>query len=374
MNSHEKTKHRNNHFLIFLLFVSLTSIHGAFAETFEHIPNAAISGHNDKHLINVSVNDCKIACKNETTFTCKSFDYYKGLNKCDLSSKNAELVGSLKHDYTNNPYDHYVRTNTFSRIPNSALSGYNNVQLTGVTAEQCREACLNRTDFYCKSFDYYNAQAKCDLSSENAVGGGSLYSSVAYDHHVRELSSTAKVKQFHSYQFLGEESSPLLWSSAEVFDRPEIASVITYLDSNFWPGDWFKFNVNISNISPGEKIAIQVIINYNGDAALDIQEAIYLDKNQPPANSNDHSLTRIATIDYTGNTKEVTYYSQNFVGTCQKNSYATKNPHTLIFDEIKPPVAKTDTNIYFKVFSLSTNTEIFSQIIPFLHYYESISC
>jgi hypothetical protein len=192
MNSKALKFYRYSFFLMSVSAINLLTTNHVFAETFEQIPNAAISGFNDKHLLNVSVNDCKTACISETTFHCKSFDYYKGLNKCDLSSKNAESAGNLKYDYANHPYDHYVRTNGFSRIPNAAISGYNNVQLIGVTAQQCQDACLNRVDFYCKSFDYYNAQAKCDLSSANAVTAGGLYSSVAYDHHVRELPKTAQ--------------------------------------------------------------------------------------------------------------------------------------------------------------------------------------
>lgn len=362
MSSNEIRMCRGKLFLFFLLVIGLIPASYIYAETFERIPNAAISGYNDKHLANVSVNDCKIACKNETAFVCKSFDYYKGKNKCDLSSANSEIVGNLKYDYANNPYDHYVRTNIFSRIPNAAISGYNNVHLVGVTAQQCRDACLSRTDFYCKSFDYYNGQGKCDLSSENASGAGGLYSSVAYDHHVREMSSTAKVTKFNSYQFIGVGNS-LLWSTTN-----------SQVNSNFWPGDWFKFDVGVSDVAPSEKISMQVIVNYNGDSALDIQESIYLIKNSPPTNGVYNFPSRIQTLEYTGNTKEATYYSPEFVGTCDRNSYATENPNILNLREISPPVAKINTSIYFKVFSLSTNTEIFSQTIPFLLYFENNPC
>ncbi len=77
------------------------------AGNYMHIPNAAISGHNTKHLSNVSVQDCMEACDQE--LWCQSFDYYKGKNQCDLSKKTADEVGGLKTNYTGNPYDHYEK-------------------------------------------------------------------------------------------------------------------------------------------------------------------------------------------------------------------------------------------------------------------------
>ena len=78
--------------------------------TFQYVPSAAISGHNDLgQLANVTPAQCALAC-NETD-GCQSFDYHKNDAKCDLSSALAsdDDVGGLKTDYTNNPYDHYQR-------------------------------------------------------------------------------------------------------------------------------------------------------------------------------------------------------------------------------------------------------------------------
>ncbi len=71
--------------------------------------NAAIQGHNTKQLFDVSVEQCLKACTNETEFLCKSIDYYKGRDICDLSDKNATEVGGLSRNYPNDPYDHYAR-------------------------------------------------------------------------------------------------------------------------------------------------------------------------------------------------------------------------------------------------------------------------
>jgi len=77
------------------------------AGPYRRFPNAAISGHNSKHLSGVSVNDCMITC--DQTAWCKSFDYYTKSHKCDLSKKNAYDVGGLKTNYPGNPYDHYQK-------------------------------------------------------------------------------------------------------------------------------------------------------------------------------------------------------------------------------------------------------------------------
>lgn len=73
--------------------------------------NAAIPGNNDRQLDGVSVQACMDACASETEFMCKSFDYYKNEQKCDLSSKQASQVGGLRRDYPNNPYDYYELSN-----------------------------------------------------------------------------------------------------------------------------------------------------------------------------------------------------------------------------------------------------------------------
>ena len=69
--------------------------------------NAAISGHNLLHLKEKTATECALECS--VTTWCKTFDYYKNHNWCDLSDKTAGDVGGLKMDYAGNPYDHYAR-------------------------------------------------------------------------------------------------------------------------------------------------------------------------------------------------------------------------------------------------------------------------
>jgi len=69
--------------------------------------NAGISGHNIEHLTGQTQASCAAACR-AADWGCKSFDWYKGSDECDLSDKCAIDVGGLKTDYSGNPYDHYA--------------------------------------------------------------------------------------------------------------------------------------------------------------------------------------------------------------------------------------------------------------------------
>ena len=59
--------------------------------------------------------DCKAACSAE--IWCKSFDYYKNDNECDLSDKNKEDVGGLKTNYNGNQFDHYEKIKKGNNVP-----------------------------------------------------------------------------------------------------------------------------------------------------------------------------------------------------------------------------------------------------------------
>ena len=72
----------------------------------QHTANAAILGHNNGHLDDVTIEQCKDSCCANPQ--CKSFDYYKQSSECDVSYSSAFDVGGLKTDYAGNPYDHYA--------------------------------------------------------------------------------------------------------------------------------------------------------------------------------------------------------------------------------------------------------------------------
>jgi len=72
----------------------------------QHTANAAIYGHNNVHLNDVTIEQCKDSCCANPQ--CKSFDYSKQSSDCDLSYSSASDVGGLKTNYPGNPYDHYA--------------------------------------------------------------------------------------------------------------------------------------------------------------------------------------------------------------------------------------------------------------------------
>ena len=89
----------------------------AQSDTYIKTPNAAISGHNNKKLPNVTPQQCQTACSQERSFSCKSFDYDKENYACDLSDKRASDVGGLKRDYAGDQYDHYSLSPRFTSNP-----------------------------------------------------------------------------------------------------------------------------------------------------------------------------------------------------------------------------------------------------------------
>lgn len=147
--------------------------------------NAAIPGHNAKHLSDVTVTGCALACDAESW--CLSFDYYKRELACGLSRASVATV-PLKVDYENAPYDHYytVPANNYKKTDNAAISGHNIHQLSGVTPHQCAAECDSQG--WCTSFDYYKNESKCDLSDKTAGEVGGLkrdYPGNPYDHYQR---------------------------------------------------------------------------------------------------------------------------------------------------------------------------------------------
>ena len=109
-------------------FILLPSISLAF--TYEKTADAAISGLNDETLTEVTIAECKKQCDSKSF--CKSFDYHKNENICDLSSANYHSVG-LKRDYNNNPFDHYSKIVATSYDSSTEMLHIPNVSVDGKT-------------------------------------------------------------------------------------------------------------------------------------------------------------------------------------------------------------------------------------------------
>lgn len=75
---------------------------------FRLTPNAAIQGFKMQHQTGVSPAQCAATCGDAAHIGwCRSFDYNRASQQCDLSDKRASDVGGLKPDYPGNPSDHY---------------------------------------------------------------------------------------------------------------------------------------------------------------------------------------------------------------------------------------------------------------------------
>jgi hypothetical protein len=80
----------------------------------------------------------------------------------------------------------------YEHTPNAAISGHNVKQLSGVSVSDCVAACNEQA--WCKSFDYYKSDRKCDLSDKQAADVGGLkrdYSGNPYDHYSRNMDSVS---------------------------------------------------------------------------------------------------------------------------------------------------------------------------------------
>ncbi|MFT4926153.1 MAG: hypothetical protein ACI8WB_002251 [Phenylobacterium sp.] len=148
MKLHDFSDKKTMMFLPALTILSLVAFSSATrADEFLHFPDAAISGYNNKHLSNKTVEQCKTACSIESGFFCRSFDYYKHSNGCDLSVKSGQSVGGLKTNYSNDPYDHYARNITVDSIAWSNTAGwddpgtYTTIQTPDINGDGAADIC-----------------------------------------------------------------------------------------------------------------------------------------------------------------------------------------------------------------------------------------
>jgi len=144
---------------------------------YDIVKTSAIRGHNTMHLDVVSKYDCAEACNAESW--CKSFDFSKSKQKCDLS-KSSVYTTDLVHSKS---YSHYykksvLKSYNFRIYPRQYIKGHNTVTLKKASRQKCISECSKLS--WCKSFDYHRGKNKCDLSDINKSGnGGKLQGAVA---------------------------------------------------------------------------------------------------------------------------------------------------------------------------------------------------
>ena len=179
-------------FKVIFFALSVFFAQNSFAGSYVKYKNSAIKGHNVITANKHTVQQCRALCDGHSW--CRSFDYHKKSNKCDLSDHSYYLV-PLKNDYPGNPYDHYMKMdvevnpelNKYRFSQNAAIKGYNRVKLSSRSVKSCRLECDNEP--WCVSFDYHKKTSKCDLSAKSAGNGDKLktnYPGNPYDHYYKK--------------------------------------------------------------------------------------------------------------------------------------------------------------------------------------------
>lgn len=117
-----------------LAFAQAAPAQSSALASFTQTVNAAISGYNREKLTGVSPEACAAAClETSRAGWCRSFDFYKGQQQCDLSDKRASDVGGLKTDYAGHPYDHYALIRDRGRPnPIAGSNGRRHVLVIGI--------------------------------------------------------------------------------------------------------------------------------------------------------------------------------------------------------------------------------------------------
>jgi subtilisin family serine protease len=97
---------------------------------------------------------------------------------------------------------------------NAAISGHNIQHLTGATVASCTAACHAAS--WCKSFDFYRNEGKCDLSDKSASDVGGLktdYAGNPYDHYDCAANPFPQADACSSFTLLGTAPAPVSGST-----------------------------------------------------------------------------------------------------------------------------------------------------------------
>ena len=178
-------------------------------QQFERTADAAIAGYNNEALTGVSPQDCAAACTGDARKSwCRSFDYYKSGQRCDLSDRRANDVGGLKTDYPGNPYDHYSRAivpGTPDPIPGNKhvlLIGIDGLRGDSLRCAGCAQttalsALMNGGAFHT------NVLAGGGQSTFSGPGWGSVFTGFWADRHgVTSNDANLPLEQTHVFDLI----------------------------------------------------------------------------------------------------------------------------------------------------------------------------
>jgi hypothetical protein len=169
-----------------------------------------LSGNNDKKIKTSYIEECKKACVEETSFLCKSFDFYKRGKYCNLSKKAPGDKGvstGRSSDYTLYQRIKFAAPKTaFKKYDKGrAISGWNTKRITGGTIEDCKDSCYYEKSFYCRSIDYTTNQKWCDLSIKSFKDSGIR---TAYNSNLIHVERNDTNSTYTQYQRFRNRYSP----------------------------------------------------------------------------------------------------------------------------------------------------------------------
>nr|XP_037287967.1 uncharacterized protein LOC119180929 [Rhipicephalus microplus] len=154
--------------------------------SFERVPQFHLVGFEDKVVSAVADQDgCLQRCASETGFVCRSTRYEPARQRCVLSRHDRRTAAESFRKTT--PEDGsaadvlYSENQCVSEPPRcnfrplrgrSLSRGHVFVDEEATSHSLCQEACVNHTDFVCRSFVYDQSRRLCLLSPDDSYSGG----------------------------------------------------------------------------------------------------------------------------------------------------------------------------------------------------------
>jgi len=138
-------------------FFGVTNL--AYGDTYKYFSNSYIKDHNTRRPRNVTVKQCKSMCNKK--YWCKSFDYHKGKNRCDLSDKTKndkiKFITKSNSKYANYTKKRYLETGkpVDKELIEKILSVFGNVPKDKVSSMQWKMDNNGKSGIQIKSGDKY---------------------------------------------------------------------------------------------------------------------------------------------------------------------------------------------------------------------------
>ncbi|XP_064544110.1 uncharacterized protein LOC135432371 [Drosophila montana] len=127
----------------------------------DRVQNYRLDGHAKRVISVTSRRDCLELCLGETEFICRSANYYRDSNTCELAEMDRfTLAGSnsfqahVGTEYLeNNCAEEPNKLCEFKRLPGRILKTVDSVYQDVGSVDECRDLCLN-SPYRCHSYDY----------------------------------------------------------------------------------------------------------------------------------------------------------------------------------------------------------------------------